>query len=271
MSKETKLEKTQSTELSVSNNILDEMGGGNGMDLTPDQVQIPRIRLLQANSGEAKKSDANYVDGAQEGDFLDTVDRSVFNGSKGITISIFGYRFIYIEWEDKGDGSGSLLENHGEDGSVLSECTEEKGRYYRTHPSGENSIIIPTFEYYITIFNEDGSTFDAAMSLSKTSAKVAKKLNTMINRTMAKNSQGNMVPAPIFWKQFKMTSKPEANDQNAWMVFNFEPLGDVIDLDNGQFILGDLMNKHKSFKKMNFVTNEEEADRSSQNPNSEKF
>ena len=53
-------------------------------EVASDALAIPFIRLLQAGSPQVKKNDAQYVEGAGEGDIYNTVQNCFYDGQKGM-------------------------------------------------------------------------------------------------------------------------------------------------------------------------------------------
>ena len=74
-----------STELAVSNDLPDWLqgkGAARGSEnVTTDDMLIPRIELVQALSPARKKSDAAYIEGAEEGMLYNNVTRELYGES----------------------------------------------------------------------------------------------------------------------------------------------------------------------------------------------
>jgi hypothetical protein len=69
-----------------------------------EDLQIPRIGIVQALSPERKKSDPNYIDGAEEGDMFNSVTRELFKGPL-LVIPVY-YRKEYFLWKVRAQGGG---------------------------------------------------------------------------------------------------------------------------------------------------------------------
>lgn len=254
--KENKAEIVKTTSASALSILSESEGSGLG-DLSPDQVLVPRIKLLQSQSPQAKKMHGDYVQGAEEGDILESVSQNLYKGAEGLLMVPFSYRYIFIEWEKNEDGGGKLLENHG---SKIPDCQSNgRGGYERTHPTlGIPTEIVPTFEYFIMIIDpETGDTKDALISMSKTNAKVAKRFNSMISDVRAENKEGKRVPAPMFWRTYQLTSVPQSDDRNSWAIYKVEYGQNLIDMPGGEEILEQAFNKSVQVKNMEMGAEEE--------------
>ena len=77
--------------------ILDDAGTASE-NMTTDDMLIPRLKILQAQSPEVNKADAAHVKGAEAGQIIDTVSANLADGDKGVTVVPVSYRKTFIEW-----------------------------------------------------------------------------------------------------------------------------------------------------------------------------
>lgn len=215
----------------------DQLAGSAGMgleDVRSEDLAMPMFRLLQSLSPETKKSDSAYVPGASEGQWFDTVSRSVYD-----SIVFVPSRYVthYIEWKPRREGGG-LVANHGTDRSVLSRCTRdpETGRDI----TAEGHEIVPTATWYGIVASgtvggeEIQLNKRAVITLSGTQQKVSRKWVSDIASVKLRDKNGNPFTPPTFAMAYRLTSVPTKNDQGSWSLAAFDRAGWVFDLPDGQ-------------------------------------
>ena len=70
-------------ETAISTDIMDDIleFAGEGATFDSSEMQIPFIRILQAMSPQLKKREAEYIEGAEQGDMFNTVTGDKFKGA----------------------------------------------------------------------------------------------------------------------------------------------------------------------------------------------
>jgi hypothetical protein len=183
----------------VNSLVLQDAGAGlEGM--TAQDLQIPRISILQANSPQVKKSDGKYVKGAEEGDFFDNVANAVYaKGDAGFLFIPVARRRANIEWIPK-DAGGGFIADHGANDAILSQCTKDEKNRMMLKNGHE---IVTTQEYYIVALDADGKNpKQAVISMAKTQLKKARKLNTVLSSLArcAPFGEGNVQPGSVLFR-----------------------------------------------------------------------
>jgi len=184
-------------------------------DTNMGDLQIPRLKILQAMSPELQKANVSkYVEGTEAGDLFNTLTQKTIRGDEGLLFVPIKRRVIYLEWKGT-DGKGVLVNNYEEDDSAFHEATINKEGL---HISKTGNNIVKTYEtlgFVIDIENKDFQTI--MISMSKTQTKKMKKFNSLIR----------LLQDPVTKKQFpeyagvyKITSIIESNDHGSW--FNYE-------------------------------------------------
>jgi hypothetical protein len=204
--------------------------------MTADDMLIPRIKILQAQSPEVNKADAAHVKGAEAGMIYDNVSGICYDGEQGITVVPVSYRKTFIEWTDE----RKLVKDHGLQPTILESCVEDDKGKLRT-PDG-NALVL-TAEYFVYMVDEEGNYSPALLSMSSSGIKKSKKWNSMINRLQIPHpsGKGTMNPA-MFWTAYTITSVPEQNDMGSWfnwevsMKFDAKSGGVIENVDSGQSI-----------------------------------
>ena len=197
--------------------LEDAANGQDGMGR--DDLMIPRLSILQQMSAQVSKRDGAYVEGAEPGYILDTVDQKATDGEEGIVVVPIIYRRAHIEWKPD---RGGFVADHGKDSSCLERCTRgAKGEYL----TDEGNEIVPTGEYFVFVVDADGFS-PAMLSMAKSQLKKARQWNMMISRLMINAGSTRINPA-MFWTAYQLTTVPEENDQGAWFGWSVKMLHDA--------------------------------------------
>ena len=228
--------KEESNVIAFDPSILLEDAGTASENMTADDMLIPRIKILQAQSPEVNKADAAHVKGAEAGMIYENVSGICYDGEQGITVVPVSYRKTFIEWTDE----RKLVKDHGLQPTILESCVEDDKGKMRT-PDG-NALVL-TAEYFVYMVDEEGNYSPALLSMSSSGIKKSKKWNSMINRLQIPHpsGKGTMNPA-MFWTAYTITSVPEQNDMGSWfnwevsMKFDAKSGGVIENVDSGQSI-----------------------------------
>lgn len=219
-----------STGMDVDLSIL--MADGAQQQFNRDDLTIPFLKVIQALSPVRQKSKPEYIKGADEGMFLNTATKKLYDGEgTGILVVPVAFTRSYTEWNllEKG---GGLVRDHGDNGSLLAACTkDDKGRYVT--PSGTE--LVEAALYYLLVFDEEtGHADSAALILKGTQWKKARQWNTLMNKMMVELNGQRFKPA-MYYHAWRLTTQSESNDQGSWygVVVPNEPETTVFELPNG--------------------------------------
>lgn len=182
-------------------------------DTAADDIALPRLRILQSQSKQIKKSEAEFIKGAEEGDIFNTLTRDVIPGDQGVVFVPVKRRVVYLEWRDI-EAGGGLLNNFGEDPTEYNKYpANEKG----AHMTGPDTEIVKTYDTFgYLVDTATGRFSEVLLSMSKTQVKKMKRFNALIRSLLS--PQGKTLPE--YAGVYKLTTVPEKNDTNSW--FNWE-------------------------------------------------
>jgi hypothetical protein len=171
----------KATELAVAQETMptfmdpDKKRGQEGVGV--EDLTIPRLQLIQDLSPQRKKTDPQYIDGAEEGMLFNSVTKALY-GTEVVFIPCF-YRKEWVIWKAQSEGGGFL-------GAYPTEA-EAKAEFRAQDLDGQvdkkgNPIyeINDTGQQFGLIVTPDGHAEDIVISLSKTKRKVDRQLNTII-------------------------------------------------------------------------------------------
>ena len=90
-----------------------EQDAGKGLGkLTQEDLALPFLKILAQLSPEVNKRDGKYVEGAEAGMIYNSVSGELYDGTKGISVIPCFYKLEYLEWKDRGEGSGAPVTIH---------------------------------------------------------------------------------------------------------------------------------------------------------------
>ena len=187
-------------------------------DASSNCYAIPFLRMLQSISPQAKKKDPAYIDGAEEGDFVNTVTGKLYKGDKGVFVIPVHFMQKYTLWaQNRGGFRGfwTPAEYATKPHQMITISTGGGPKDVEADMDG--NVITDTREHYVVIVNEDGTTEAAVLSLSSTQLKKSKKWMSLMNGIRI-----NGQIAPMFSQMYKITPVAESNDQGSWSGINIE-------------------------------------------------
>jgi hypothetical protein len=184
---------------------------------------IPFLSVLQSGSPQCKRAKGEYVEGAQEGMFFNSVSQELFDGKEGVVLLPCHYTRTFNEWTPRDSGGGLVAVHDAATGeAMLADCS--KG------PKGEDilpngHILADTRNHYVLIIKPDGSYEPAFMPLGSTQIKKSKRWMTLMNNIRI----GGQI-APMFSQLYRFTTVPESNDKGDWFGVDFKHIGAVSDI-----------------------------------------
>ena len=214
--------KFQAPEVEYDDND-DYVAGDSYKDIDQAELQQPHWRLLQAISGEVKRSEPQYIEGAKEGQWFDTIRKELFDE---IVVVLVDWRTAFLEWKLP-RGAGGFMGDHGtkaEAASILAHChlDREKGILL----TGEGSELVKTAIRYCLVVGgkrpgekdfEMGMCRPAILSFFKTSETAGKAWLTDVTLEV-RLPDGSMGQAKPWVRTYIIGSEPKRNDRGSWVI-----------------------------------------------------
>lgn len=175
-------------------------------DVTARDIILPRIDVIQALSPQLKKSEAVYIEDAEQGDIFNTVSGQLYGNE--ITFIPVVFKREYIIWQDRKLGGGFR-------GAFNTEDEAEQERQMQENP--DTLEIVETHVHFILICHDDGRLEEAVLSLSKSKRKVSRKLNSLVQ----------MVPGDRFGRAYKLSAVEVSGPKGDYWSFEVANLGYV--------------------------------------------
>ena len=145
-----------------------------------NDVQLPRLQIIQDLSPQHKKTKEEYIEGAEVGDFFNTVSQELFKGAK-LFVPVY-FKIEYVIWKDQKAGGGFF-------GAFDTELEAKKELPVVLKENGGNPDdyeVVMTNVHFVLVIDETASTTEnpvleqAVLSMSKSQNKVSRHLNSMV-------------------------------------------------------------------------------------------
>lgn len=183
--------KNESTAVAIPDFLRERMNDQRGSEEVEAQdLVIPRIELIQGLSKARKKSEAAYIEGADEGMLYNNVTRELYGESLKFVPVYF--RKEWLLWRDinKGGGFGGAFPDEDSAQAAL-ETMEVPGEWE----------VIDTNQHFVLVIKDDGSIEEAVISMAKTKAKASRLLNSLVR----------INGGPRFSRVYELSGVPDTN------------------------------------------------------------
>jgi len=170
--------------------LKDKMGDNRGNEnVGKDDLVIPRLGLIQAISPEIKKTDPNFIPGAEQGMLFNTVTRELYETALVVPVL---FEKQWLVWKDRkeGGGFGGQYETELEAAQAIEEMDD---------PGSWEVIGTPTHLCYI--IGADGKASEIAIPMPISKARISRQWNSLIR----------MLGGPRFSRVYKITGIEDKN------------------------------------------------------------
>ena len=217
------MEKESKTLATLDVKVLIE-DAGDGLDnLTPDDLLIPSLKLVQKGSPAVDPTDSTYTDSVKVGDILNSVTNESYDGDAGITVLPAAYRRIFLEYIPREAGGG--LAGIHENPSILSQThRDEMGRDILA----SGNYIQTTANHYVLLL--DGGKYDPVMiAMYSSQLKKSRRWNSIMAGQRI-TSNGKSVTPASYSHMYHLSTVPEKNSKGSWFGWRIELVGQVKDI-----------------------------------------
>ena len=83
---------------------IQEGSGMGNENVSSEHISVPRVKLLQKMNNEVDPNHSEYIDGAKEGDFINTVTGENYGSSLVVVNAHF--KEEYVVWKKRTEGGG---------------------------------------------------------------------------------------------------------------------------------------------------------------------
>ena len=222
MNEETNVVKKEKAGAIAISNFEIDSGKGLGK-LTQEDLALPFLKILGQLSPEVNKRDGKYVKGAEPGMIFNSVTGELYDGAKGIQVVPCHYKLEYIEWRDRGEGSGAPVAIHSSASDIMTKTTRDASFKDRL-PNG--NYIERTASHFVIVSGQTPST--ALIAMKSTQLKISRKWNSMMAGIRLKGKNGLFTPAS-FSHIYQLKTIQQSNDKGTWFGWEVSKIGPVQD------------------------------------------
>jgi hypothetical protein len=212
----------------VIDDELRDMQNMGAENVTAANILIPRLTILQGLSPQIMKKKAEYIEGAEVGDFCNVATGDIYKEQ----ILVVPCHFVtnYIEWTKN---RGGMANNYGDDPAILDSCTKnEKGQYFL--PNG--NAVEETAQWFCLL--QDGADWlRIFFPLKATNLKHSKRWMTLCRTESVEMPDKTLWKPPLFWRSWKLVIIDDSNDQGDWATFRAEKGDTVLDISPDRSLL----------------------------------
>jgi hypothetical protein len=211
------LQKTSQGSMALDDELL-SLGGMGTENAKAKDVLIPRLVILQALSPQLNKKKAEYIEGAEIGDFCNVATGDIYKES--VTVVPCHFATDYIEWTKN---RGGLAQNYGDNVDILKQ-TVKNDKNENILPNGNS--IQETAQWYCLI--QDGTSWSRIFfPLKATNLKHSRKWLTLCKSEVVQLPNNELWRPPLFWRSWKLDIVSDGNEQGDW--YTFRPIkGEII-------------------------------------------
>lgn len=191
---------------------MEEEAGAGFENVTTDDVQVPRLTLLQKLSPQLDSDKPEYIEGAKPGQFCISSTGELFDELEIIPCHYFS---SVNEWRPN---RGGFVASHSKSSDTVLKAERDSEGHLIT---SEGNELVDTSSYFILYKTASGNWNMAMWSLKMTALKVSRKLMGSLKSFMQPGKNGDFNP-PIYSHIVKLTTVKESKDGNTWLNYKTE-------------------------------------------------
>tara|TARA_R100000908_G_scaffold64116_1_gene46957 strand:+ start:373 stop:1158 length:786 start_codon:yes stop_codon:yes gene_type:complete len=200
--------KKEESKLPALNLELMEMDASSGLEnISQDDLATPRLKVLMQLSPELEE-----LENAKAGMIFNTVTNELYDGSKGIRVLPCAYQRQYVEWADRGQGSGAPLNVFDASSDVLTKTTRDDSNKDRL---SNGNYVETCGNHYVLLITDEGDATPALITMKATQLKKSRKWNSMLLNLKLKGKNGLFTP-PSYSHYYRLKTVKEGNDKGNW-------------------------------------------------------
>ena len=204
-------------------NVFEEDAAKGLGNIGQQDLALPFLKILGQLSPEVNKRDGKYVEGAEPGMIYNSVSGDLYDGAKGIDVIPAFYKLEYVEWNDRGEGSGGPVAVHDSSSDIMSQ-TKADANFKDRLPNG--NYVEKTASHFVIITGDSPTT--ALISMKSTQLKISRKWNSMMSGIKLKGKNGLFTPAS-FSHIYRLKTTQMSNDKGTWFGWDVSKVGPITD------------------------------------------
>jgi hypothetical protein len=184
-------------------------------DMNADDLQLPRLKLLQAMSPELENDDA-----LRAGHIYNSVTSDWWPGDQGVRVVPCVYHKTYVEWAPVGSGAKGPVNVHQSKDVMASTVRGDDNKYYTNDNSG--NYIEETANYFVLIMGDKGETSQAVISMKSSQLTPSRNWNSKMKNLKIKNSKGVYFTPPMWSHSYLLKTEKTKNGDKTWYKWKIE-------------------------------------------------
>tara|TARA_R100000664_G_scaffold33137_2_gene49490 strand:+ start:1012 stop:1797 length:786 start_codon:yes stop_codon:yes gene_type:complete len=200
--------KKEESKLPALNLETMELDASSGLEnISQDDLATPRLKVLMQLSPELEE-----LENAKAGMIFNTVTSELYDGSKGIRVLPCAYQRQYVEWADRGQGSGAPINVFDASSDVLTKTTRDDNNKDRL---SNGNYVETCGNHYVLLITDEGDATPALITMKATQLKKSRKWNSMLLNLKLKGKNGLFTP-PSYSHYYRLKTVKEGNDKGNW-------------------------------------------------------
>jgi hypothetical protein len=226
---------------------LEQDAGSGFEDVKSTDLVLPFWKLLQSASSETKRSEPEYIKGAVEGLWLDSITKRLFRDIVVMPVKMVTH---YIEWVKRSEGGG-MVKNHGTNRGILENT-------HRDEKTGKDTLdneheIVTTANWFVlvisgkeinpTIADDEGTETElqarACITFQSTALKASRSWVSLAQSMRLRNKEGKPYTPPMFAMTYTLSCIGTRNDAGSWVLPVVKQAGWATDYPNAAVLINE--------------------------------
>ena len=184
-------------------------------DMSADDLQLPRLKLLQAMSPEIENDDA-----LRAGFVFNSVTGDWWPSDQGVKVIPCVYHKTYVEWAPLNSGAKGPVAVHQSKEVMNNTVRGEDNKYYTNDNSG--NYIEETANYFVLIIGGKGETSQAVVSMKSSQLTPSRNWNSKMKNLKIQNSKGAYFTPPMWSHAYTLKTEKTKNGDKTWYKWKVE-------------------------------------------------
>ena len=188
-----------------------EAKGRGSEEVTFNDIVVPRLSIIQSLSPQRSKNKEEYIPGAEEGMFFNTVTKKLYSGDQGVYFVPVYFRPEWVLWKKRTEGGGFIgaYSSVGEGQHALA-----------TQSNREAMELLDTAQHFCLVL-DPASTIDApvveevVISMAKSQLKASRNLNSL----------AKLVGGDRFSRAYRLSTVQVNGPKGDYYNWKIEPTG----------------------------------------------
>ena len=206
----------------LSSNLFEGDANKGSQNIAQDDLALPFLKVLSHLSPEINTQHAKYIKGAEPGMIVNTVTNELKDGKEGIDILPVFYKRQYLEWQERGAGTGAPVHIY-EASDKLPKTTRGKDNKDRL---ANGNYLETTASHFVVLLGKSPTT--ALISMKATQLKISRKWNSLMMGIKMQGKNGLFTP-PTYSHIYNLKAVQMSNDKGTWFGWDVSLKGPIQD------------------------------------------